>query len=88
MHTKSAAKRARQYKVRRLSNRGERSLVMTARRRFFDAAEGGDKDKALQEFRVYCSILDKAAKKGGIKANNASRRKSRAAARLAAIGKA
>jgi len=48
----------------------------------------GDKTRAAEAFRSYCSVLARAAKKGVIKGNNADRRKSRAMLFLAREAKA
>ncbi len=80
---KSAAKRASQAEVRRLRNRSTKSAILTARRQFLQAVESKDKKKAMEEFKAFCAILDKSAKRGIIPANNADRRKSRASALLA-----
>ena len=74
---KSAKKRAKQSEVRRLRNR---YFKMTARtfiknaRSFIDT---GDFEKAEEYVRQAVKALDKAAQKGCIHKNNASRRKSR-----------
>jgi len=86
-HTKSAVKRARTSETRRIANRGVRGDVAAARRSFLEAAAGGDAAKSGQQFKAYCSALDKAAKKGVIAKNNADRHKSRAARRLAALSR-
>ena len=80
---KSAAKRARQADVRRLTNRSTKSAILTARRQFLQAVEAKDKPKALAQFNAFCSVLDTSAKRGIIMTNNADRRKSRASAMLA-----
>jgi len=84
-HTKSARKRMKQSLRRRTANRSARSGILTARRRFLEALAKGDKVQSQELFRRYCSVLDKAAKKGVIKANAANRRKSRAALKLKAL---
>lgn len=76
---KSAMKRVRQSAEDRIRNRSEKTLLATQRRTFLAAVESKDKDKVAQQFRRYCSVLDKAAKKGMIKKNNADRKKQRAA---------
>jgi len=82
----SAIKRNRQSEKRRSANRSVKSRVQTARTKFFQAVEdGSDPGRAEKHFNAYCSVLDKAAKKGTIKPRSASRRKSRAARKLAAI---
>lgn len=79
----SAAKRARQSLRLREANRNVKTLVLTSKRKFMAAVEAKEKDKLMDLFRAYCSVLDKAAKKDIIKANNASRKKERAARWLA-----
>jgi len=82
---KSAIKRARQAERRRLANRAVKTRIVRLRRQFFEAVAAGDRNKSEILFRAYCSVLDKAAKRGVIKRNNAARRKSRAARRLAKL---
>jgi ribosomal protein S20 len=62
-----------------------KSRIGTTRRRLYEAIGTGDKDGMKKLFQSYCSVLDKAVKKGTIKANNANRRKSRASTRIAAV---
>lgn len=80
---KSAIKRDAISKARRLRNNSNKSRLNTARKTFLAALEG---DAAGREgaFRTFSSEIDKAAKKGAITKNGAARRKSRAAAMLAA----
>jgi len=85
---KSAKKRMRTAEKSRQRNRAVRSSVNTARRRVAEAIETGDKAKSETLYREYCSALDKAAKTGRIKANTASRRKSRLGKQLASMGTA
>ena len=82
-HTKSAAKRMRTSEDNRQANRAEKARLASTRRGMLEALARGDKPQADKEFRTYSSFLDKAVKHGVIKANNASRHKSRAAAMLA-----
>jgi small subunit ribosomal protein S20 len=79
----SAAKRMRQAAKNLIRNRKVNSEILGLKRKFNDAVESGNKSAAMELFRKFCAKLDQSAKKGVIKANNASRRKSRAAARLA-----
>ena len=74
----SAVKNMRKSAKAHQRNRSEKTHIHSAKRLFMAAVESKDKGKALAQFRAFCSILDKAAKKGIIKANNASRRKQRA----------
>ena len=55
------------------------------RKKFLDTLEEKDQKACGEAFSAYCSVLDKAAKKGVIKKNTAIRRKSRAAGHLAAL---
>lgn len=84
---KSAFKRMKTSADKRARNRSVKSSVNTIRRKFFDAVASGDKAAAEKCCQDFFSSLDKAAKKGILKANNASRRKSRAAAQLASMSK-
>jgi len=79
----SAKKRMRQAARQQTRNRASRSRVTGMRRAFLAAVAGGDQAQSGTAFRAYCAALDRAAKRGAIKANNANRHKSRAAARLA-----
>ena len=79
---KSAAKRIKTSAKREVTNKAVKTRISSCRRNLRESIAGGDKEKSEQAFRAYCSVLDKAAKKGTIKSNNANRRKSRAAALL------
>ena len=78
-HTKSAWKRMRTSEVARLANRAARSTISKAKKAVVAAAAGGDVQKKAQTLRAFFSVVDKAAKKGVITSNTASRKKSRAA---------
>jgi len=77
---KSAKKRMRTSERRHDANRAARSRVLTARRRLEKAAMAGDETASEEALRTYASAVDKAAKRGAIAKNNASRRKARARA--------
>lgn len=79
---KSAKKRIRQTKVRTLRNKIRKTMVRTAVRRFEDALQRGDLAAAESLLRFCYARLDRAAQKGSIHRNNASRKKSRLAARF------
>ncbi len=81
----SALKRARQTVTRTEFNRANRSRLRTSLRRFRAALAGGNREAAQQMFRETVAALDKAAKKGAIHKNTASRYKSRLHARLNAM---
>jgi small subunit ribosomal protein S20 len=77
---KSARKRMRTSADSRELNRAARARITTARRKLETAVDSGDRTRATEAVRGYASVLDKAAKRGAIKKNAASRRKARAAA--------
>ena len=78
----SARKRDRQSVGRNARNRSACSAVSSTRARLLEAVAAGNKAAAEKLYAAYASELDKAAKKGILKANNASRKKSRLAAAL------
>ena len=75
-NTKSAEKRNRQRLVREAANRVVRGGARTAIKKARLAIDAGDPG-AAELVRLAERALDKAATKGVIHANNASRRKSR-----------
>lgn len=77
---KSAAKRARQTVLRTARNTSHLSRVKTAVKRFRDALTGSDSDATKAAFSNATRELRKAATKGVLHANTASRRVSRLAA--------
>jgi small subunit ribosomal protein S20 len=79
---KSSKKALRQSLVRRDRNTAVRSKVKTFQKRFLEAVGKADKAAGAVAYAEYCSVLDKAAKRGVIKKNNAVRHKTRAAAAL------
>jgi small subunit ribosomal protein S20 len=79
---KSGWKRMRQSQKGRARNRAEKSTLRTLAARLA-ATPPAEKQTREQTFREYCSLLDKAVKKGVIASNTANRRKSRAARELA-----
>ncbi len=83
--TKSATKYVRITKKNRLANRGVKSEILSIRKKLDSAIAGKDLEQSKKLFRDYSSVLDKAAKKSVIKFNNASRKKSRIAIKLAAM---
>ncbi len=84
-NTKSAAKRARQTIVRTQRNRAVVSGVKNQQKRVRAAIAGGKKEEALKESIKLSSVLDKAAKRGAIHSNAASRQKSRVSKALTAL---
>ena len=78
----SALKRARQTTTRTARNRANTSQLRTALRKFREALQSGKSADAKAAFSGTVSMIDKAAKKGLIHKNAASRYKSRLNARL------
>ncbi len=79
-HTKSAKKRDRQNVERRAKNRAMRSKVRTEIKKAGKAASTDGKGEVAEKtYRKAASELDKAARRGLIKKNEASRRKARLA---------
>lgn len=73
----TAAKRARQAEARRLRNAALKATMRTAIRRFREAVAAGNVEEAKVKLQHAVRLLDKAASKGAIHRNQASRRKSR-----------
>ncbi len=76
-HSKSAKKRHKQNVASRLVNRSLRSTLKTHIARVRDAVAAKDTTKADSELRLAGQKLDRAAAKGVIHKNAASRTKSR-----------
>lgn len=79
---KSAQKRMKTSIKSRDGNKSVKTKVATMRGKLNDAIAAGDSAAATTAFGAYCSSLDKAVKRGTVKANTANRGKSRAAARM------
>jgi small subunit ribosomal protein S20 len=82
---KSQIKRVKTNEKRRQRNKSVKSAVRTAVRRFREAAEAGDTEKATELQRAASRALDKAASKGVIHKNQAANRKSALAKRITAV---
>ncbi len=82
MAPRSAAKAHRQSLKQRLRHRAVRSAAKTVVTQAHAAIAVGDLDLAQQRVRQAISLLDRAAKKGSLHANNVARRKSRLTQRL------
>jgi small subunit ribosomal protein S20 len=72
---KSQIKRNRQNEGLRLRNKDVKSALKTAVRRFREAADAGDAEAATTAMRNASRLLDKAASKGVVHANQAANRK-------------
>jgi small subunit ribosomal protein S20 len=81
-------KRNRLARKARVRNVAEKSKIKSQRRDLFAAFEAGNLETSAQSYREYCSILDKAVKRGIITRNTAIRRKTRAANRMRKLGAA
>jgi small subunit ribosomal protein S20 len=82
---KSQIKRNLQNEKRRLRNKSVKSSLKTAVRKFQEATEAGDRDKATELMRDASRKLDKAVSKGVIHENQAANRKSAIAKRLQSL---
>ena len=82
---KSQIKRIKQNEKRHERNKAVKSGLKTAVRKFREAAEAGDKEKAVVLGRAANRQLDKAASKGVIHKNQAANRKSAISKKAAAL---
>ncbi|HUH45488.1 MAG TPA: 30S ribosomal protein S20 [Treponemataceae bacterium] len=73
----SAKKRHKQSEDRRLRNKAVKSATRTSARKFVEAVHVKDQALASEKLGILLSELDKAGKKGVIKPNAVSRKKSR-----------
>jgi small subunit ribosomal protein S20 len=78
---KSQMKRIKTNEKARQRNKSVKSSVKTAIRKFREAAEAGEKEKATELLQDASRKLDKAASKGVIHANQAANKKSAMAKR-------
>lgn len=72
---KSAIKRVNTIKTKTEDNAVVKTAYKTAIKNFKAAVEVGNKELAEEKFKVATKAVDKAANKGVIKANTASRKK-------------
>jgi small subunit ribosomal protein S20 len=82
---KSQIKRNRTNEAARVRNKSVKSSLKTAIRQFREAADSGDREKALAALQTASRKLDKAAAKGVIHANQAANKKSAMASRANSI---
>ncbi|MEV0392592.1 30S ribosomal protein S20 [Polymorphospora rubra] len=85
---KSQIKRNRQNEKRRVRNKSVKSSLKTAIRKFHEATEAGETEKATALLLDASRQLDKAASKGVIHKNQAANRKSAIAKRLHSVSAA
>jgi small subunit ribosomal protein S20 len=78
----SAQKRYRQNLKRQARNRGIKTRVRSSAKLALDAIEGNDKEAAAKSLRDVMKVLHKAASKGALKRNTASRKIARLSRRF------
>lgn len=86
-NTKSAKKATRKIVRRTEINKARRSRARGAIRKVEEAIEAGDQNTALAALRLAEPELVRAAQKGVVHRNTASRKVSRLAHRIAKLGK-
>lgn len=79
---KSAIKRDRQSKVRRMRNRVNKSKMKTAIRRIEEALIAGSEEQAQEALKIAVPIIQKTASKGTVHQKTASRKISRLTKRV------
>lgn len=79
---KSAEKRDRQSKIRRLRNRMNKSAMKTAIRQVEDALAAGSEEQAKTALQSAIPVIYKTATKGSIHKNTAARKVSRLTKRV------
>ncbi|MDX9835419.1 MAG: 30S ribosomal protein S20 [Desulfobulbus sp.] len=79
---KSAEKRDRQSKMRRLRNRMNKSAMKTAVRQVEEALVAGSEEQAKAALQAAIPVIYKTASKGSIHKKNASRKVSRLTKRV------
>jgi small subunit ribosomal protein S20 len=86
-HSRSAKKRVRQNRSRRLKNRANKTFIKTKSKKLAGAVGEGNVETATTEYKTLVKALDRAARKGIIHPNMAARRKSRLLKRVSATGR-
>ncbi len=74
---KSAIKRARQNELKRIQNKRLKTRIKKVTKEIRLAGDESKKSTALNRLNIAKSVIDKAAKKGAIHRNTASRKISR-----------
>ena len=83
---KSALKRAKQNEIRRLRNKAVKTQTKTAIKKVRLAVEEQSAESAAEELNAAKALIDKAAKKGVLHQNTASRKISRLQTLVNSIG--
>ncbi|MGA7388598.1 MAG: 30S ribosomal protein S20 [Pseudolabrys sp.] len=86
-NTKSARKATRVIARRTEVNKARRSLLRNWVRKVEEAIQSGDRNAALSAFKATEPVIMRAAQFGVVHKNNASRKVSRLAHRIAKLGK-
>jgi small subunit ribosomal protein S20 len=86
-NTKSARKATRVIARRTEVNKARRSLLRNSVRKVEEAIQSGDHNAALTAFKAAEPVIMRAAQRGVVHKNNASRKVSRLAHRIAKLGK-
>jgi small subunit ribosomal protein S20 len=86
-NTKSARKATRVIARRTEVNKARRSLLRNSVRKVEEAIQSGDRNAALSAFKAAEPVIMRAAQFGVVHKNNASRKVSRLAHRIAKLGK-
>lgn len=82
---KSAKKRIKVIERKTLENKSRKSALKTAEKRFLEALESGNKEKAIESFRKVQKMALRAATKNVIHKNAASRKISHLSKKLQAM---
>ena len=82
-NTKSARKATRKNARRTVINKARRSTLRTSVRKVEEAIASGDQNAALAAFKQAEPVIMRAAQRGVVHKNNASRKVSRLAHRIA-----
>jgi small subunit ribosomal protein S20 len=86
-NTKSARKATRKIARRTVVNKARRSILRNSIRKVEEAIATGDRATALAAFKAAEPTIMRAAQRGVVHKNNASRKVSRLAHRIAKLGK-
>ena len=85
-NTKSARKATRQIAKRTEINKARRSVLRSSMRKVEEAISSGDRSAATAALKAAEPVIMRAAQRGVVHKNNASRKVSRLAHRIAKIG--
>ena len=86
-NTKSAKKAARQATRRTVVNKARRTRLRSSVRRVEEAIASGNKEAAASALKEAEPVISRTAQKGIVHHNSASRKMSRLAKRVSAMGK-